>query len=400
MHKETASASEGASVKRRVVMSYPTAILILVLIIALSFVLGTRAYKLPLVGGANSSDFSSLSELYGTLSRMYDGSVDKAKLIDGAKHGMVDALGDPHTMYLNAEEAAAFDGDLNGHFEGIGAELGKVDGVLTIMGVINDSPAQKNGIKTGDMILRVNDDDTAGLTVGQAVQKIRGAKGTSVRLTLVRDGQSHESTLVRDTISTPSVISEVLEQGKVGYLRVSRFGDDTPAVARAEATKLKEQGVSSVVLDLRGNGGGYVSAAQEIAGLWFRDTVVATERRGGEIQRTFRTGRADTPLAGLKTVVLIDGGSASASEIVALALSEHGAAQTMGTKTYGKGTMQVPETLPSGGMLKVTVARWFSDKGVNVDKKGITPGTVVELSETDQTGVTDSQKAAAVQAAL
>lgn len=399
MHKQSASASDSVSAKRQVVMSYPTALLVIVLIVALSFVLGTRAYKLPFVSGADSGDFSSLSELYGTLSSMYDGSVDKSKLIDGAKHGMVDALGDPHTMYLNSEEATSFEGDLNGHFEGIGAELGKVDGVLTILGVINDSPAQKNGIKSGDMILRVNDDDMAGLTVGQAVKKIRGARGTSVRLTIVRDGQSQEVTLMRDTISTPSVTSEVLADGKVGYLRVSRFGEDTPASARAEATKLKEQGVQGIVLDLRGNGGGYVSGAQEIAGLWLNDKEIATERRNDKILQSFKTSK-NAILNNIKTVVLVDGASASASEIVAAALSEHGVAKILGTQTYGKGTMQVPETLRDGGTLKVTVARWFTHKGKNIDGKGLAPDTTVNPSETDIVGTTDSQKDASVQAAL
>lgn len=369
--------------------------------IVMSFVAGSRAYKLPLFAGnaGSTQDFSSLSDLYDTLSSKYDGTVDKAKLLDGAKHGMVDALGDPHTMYLNAEEASSFDGDLNGHFEGIGAELGKVDGMLTIMGVINDSPAQKGGVKNGDAILRVNDEETAGLTVGQAVKKIRGTKGTSVKLTLVREGESREVTLVRDTISTPSVTSELLENGQIGYLRVSRFGEDTPAAARAEATKLKNQGAQNIILDLRGNGGGYVSAAQEIAGLWLRDTVVATERRGGIVQQSFKTGR-DAPLAGLKTIVLVDGGSASASEIVAAALMEHGAAKSLGTKTYGKGTMQVPEILRDGGTLKVTVARWFTDKGVNVDKEGITPDIVVDYVEPDPSNIVDNQKNAAVQELL
>lgn len=378
-------------------MSYPTALLLLLIIIVLAFVLGTRAYKIPLFGNETTNDdFSSLSEMYTTLSSMYDGEVDKDKLIDGAKHGMVDALGDPHTMYLNAQESSDFNGDLNGQFEGIGAELGKVDGILTILGVLNDSPAKQTGIQVKDMILQVNDEDTAGLTVGQAVKKIRGTKDTTVKLTILRDGQTQELTVVRGVITSPSVSSELLENGKIGYFRVSRFGEDTPAVARAEAKKLKEQGVSNIILDLRGNSGGYVSAAQELAGLWLKGKVVATERRGGILQRTFTTGQ-DAPLAGMKTVVLVDGASASASEIVAAALSEYGVAKLVGTKTYGKGTMQVPEALRDGGTLKITVAKWYTQKGLNVDKKGLKPDVIIEPGQDELTTGLDAQKTAAIQ---
>jgi carboxyl-terminal processing protease len=206
-------------------------------------------------------------------------------------------------------------------------------------------------------------------------------------------------TVTRGLVTSPSVSSEVIEDGKIGYLRVSRFGDDTSAAARAEAVKLKEQGVSSILLDLRGNGGGYVSAARELSGLWLKGKVVATERRGGVVQQTFTTDQ-DATLAGIKTVILVDGGSASASEIVAAALSEHGAAKLVGTKTYGKGTMQIPEALRDGGTLKVTVAKWYTSKGVNVDKKGLSPDIVVEPGENELSTGQDAQKSAAIQELL
>ncbi len=392
--------TSNAKQKRVITISYPTAVLIMIIALALAFVIGTRAHKLPMFGDVTTNeDFSSLNETYATLERLYDGDIDKSKLIDGAKHGMVDALGDPHTMYLNQAESADFTGDLNGQFEGIGAELGKVDGVLTILGVLNDSPAKKTGIRVKDMILRVNDEETVGLTVGQVVAKIRGPKDTSVRLTIVRDGQTQEVTVVRGVVTSPSVTSEIIENGKIGYLRVSRFGDDTPAAARAEAVRLKEQGVESILLDLRGNAGGYVNAAEELAGLWLESKVVATERRGGEIQQTFTTGN-DAPLADMKTVVLVDGGSASASEILAAALSEHGAAKLVGTMTYGKGTMQVPETLRDGGTLKVTVAKWHTSKGTNVDGKGLKPDVVVEPGDNELSTGLDVQKSTAIQELL
>lgn len=372
-----------------------TAMVLMAVLVIVAFILGTRAYKLSPLFARETVDFSSLNNLYDTLLKNYDGTVDKTKLLDGAKHGMVDALGDQHTMYFNAEEAASFSNDLNGTFEGIGAEIGKTAGVITIISVLNDSPAKAAGLQSGDGVLAVNGEETAGMSAGQAVLKIRGEKGTTVKLSILRGDTTQEVSVTRDVISTPSVTTELLKDGRVGYMRVSRFGDDTAELARSEALKFKNQGVSSVILDVRGNSGGYVTAAQELAGLWLRQKTVATERKGGTIRSTFTTGN-DAPLEGIKTIVLVDGGSASASEIVAAALRDHGAATLLGEKTYGKGSMQVVEKLANGGELKVTVAKWYTPKGANVDKKGIEPDTTVTMTEEDYQAQRDPQKDAAL----
>lgn len=378
-----------------------TAVVILFVVAVVAFIAGTRMSYIGTLfqqGTGSQPDFSSLNELYSVLKSKYDGELDVAKLIDGAKHGMIDAAGDPYTVYLNADEAAAFDSDLNGTFEGIGAELGKVDGQLTIMSVLADSPAKTAGLLAKDTILKVNNEETAGLTVGEAVKKIRGKKGTSVKLTILRGETTKEYDIVRQDVTSPSVTSKVLEGTGVGYITITRFGDDTARLARAAAEDFRSKGVTKVVLDLRGNGGGLLTAAKDVAGLWLRDKVIVSERRQGTTTDTLRSG-TDAPLEGIKTVVLVDGGSASASEIVAGALKDHGAATLVGEKTYGKGSVQIVEDIGTAGdQLKVTIAKWYTPNGKNIHKEGIVPDTEVKLTSDDTAAGRDPQKDAALQA--
>lgn len=364
-----------------------------------AFALGTRSDEILTSFSGNKSspaslDFSSLNAIYQKLRSKYDGEIDATRLIDGAKHGLVDAAGDPYTVYLNAEEAREFSGDINGTFEGIGAELGKIDGQLTIMSLVGDSPAQAAGLQARDVIYKINDEDASKLTIGEAVKKIRGAKGTSVKLSVLRGDSTKDYTITRDTISTPSVKSEVLG-GSVGYIKISRFGDDTSSLARKAAQDLRDKNVSKIILDLRGNGGGLLSSAQDVAGLWLNNKVVVSERQGGKVIDTLKSS-SNSILGGIKTIVLVDGGSASASEIVAGALKDHGVATLVGEKTFGKGSVQVLETLPDGGQLKVTVAKWYTPNGKNIDKEGITPDKVISISEADIKAGRDPQKEAAL----
>lgn len=382
--------------ERKVPLS--TTIFLLLLVAVVSFIGGTRSFSIMSLlsgsGSPSSIDFSSLNTLYDVLRSKYDGTLDTDALLDGAKHGLVDAVGDPYTVFLNAEEASALDSDLNGTFEGIGAELGKVNGILTVTGVIGDSPAQQAGLLVDDQIVKVNDEETAGLTVTQAVQKIRGEKGTSVKLTIVRGDATKEYTVKRNTITTESVKWEMLE-GNVGYIRITRFGEDTSGLARKAATDLNSKGASSIVLDLRGNGGGLLTAAQDVAGLWLNNKVVVTERQGGQVTDTLRSGSSPV-LEGVKTVVLVDGGSASASEIVAGALRDNNAATLLGETTYGKGSVQVILDLGNGTKLKVTVARWYTPNGKNINEEGIVPDVKVSIDENDVAAGNDPQKAAAL----
>jgi carboxyl-terminal processing protease len=383
--------------KRRTVR-LSTTILIAIIIGSVGFAGGMRATELTIQlsnsqnkGAPSKLDFSSVQAVYDKIRQEYDGKLDTTKLIDGAKKGMVEATGDPYTVFFTDSEASQFLGDLEGKFSGIGAELDKRNNQLVITSTIDDSPARKSGLLAGDSILKVNDEDAASWSVEQAVSKIRGDKGTTVKLGIARDSKLQEFSIVRDEIVTPSVTYS--EDGdNIGYMRISRFAEgDTATLAQKAAQEFKDKGVKGVVLDLRGNGGGYLTAAQDIASLWLRDKVVVQERRGDVVQETLRSGN-DPVLEGVPTVVLVDGGSASASEIVAGALSDNGAAKLVGVKTFGKGSVQQIVSIPSGGELKVTVAKWYTPKGKNINKEGITPDVVMSLSDDDLKSGRDPQK--------
>lgn len=387
--------SRPGTVKNNRTVQFSTVVFLLLLVAVGSFVAGTRSQSIMyLLSPSQAIDFSPLNELYGTLKAKYDGEIDPNALLDGARHGLVDAVGDPYTVFLNTDEAKEFDSDLSGRFEGIGAELSKVSGVLTVTAVIGDSPAQQAGLKIDDHITKINGEETASLTVGQAVQKIRGPKGTSVKLTIARGETSKDYSIVRSTIATDSVKWEVLDE-QVGYIRITRFGDDTTRLTRKAAEEFKAQGIDRVLLDLRGNGGGLLTAAQEVAGIWLKDKVVVTERSGGRVTNTLHSGN-NPILNGVKTIVLVDEASASASEIVAGALKDHAAATLMGQKTYGKGSVQVVLDLGDGSKLKVTVARWYTPNGKNIHGEGIMPDTVIEQTEAATELGQDLQKEAAL----
>lgn len=375
-----------------------------VLIALVSFIGGTRSEEIiasfrPQEKAPSSLDFSSLNNVYDVLRKKYDGQLNTQDLIDGAKRGLVEATGDPYTTYFTPKEAKQFENDLEGSFEGIGAELGKRNDQLVVISTLDDSPAKKAGLLANDIIVKVNDDDSTSWTVEEAVSKIRGEKGTSVKLTVIRgEAGLKEVPITRAAITNPSVKSEITADN-IGILRISRFGEsDTTTLSRKAATHFKEQGVKAVVLDLRGNGGGYLSTARDIASLWLDNKVVVTERSNGRIIDTLRSDN-NAILAGMKTIVLVDGGSASASEIVAGALADNGAATLVGTKTFGKGSVQTIEPVSSGGKLKITVAKWYTPNGKNINKEGITPSTIVELTAEDVNANRDPQKDKALELA-
>ena len=377
-------------------------ILIAVLVGLVAFIAGTRSTHIlaSLSGskGPSTLEFSSLQELYDVLRSKYDGTLDPNKLIDGAKHGMVAATGDPYTVYFNEDEAKEFAGDLEGTFEGIGAELGKRDNGLIIVTTLDGSPAKAAGLMSGDAIVKVNGDATTGWSIEKAVSQIRGQKGTTVKLTIVRGEEApREISITRDTITDPSVKTEITPEN-IGIMRISRFGEsETARLASQAADTFKQKGVKGIIVDVRGNGGGYLVAAQQVASLWLKDKVIVTERKDGKVIETLRSSKDEAILAGIPTVVLVDGGSASASEILAGALSDNGAAKIVGQKTFGKGSVQTLEDILGGGQLKVTVAKWYTPNGKNITKEGITPETVVEFTADDATAGRDPQKAKAIE---
>lgn len=398
-HNSEVRRPEGVKQKRSFSISF------LIVAVLLAFIAGNRFqfigdwFFAPYTNSQNSSlsrnlDFSSVEDVYDLLKQKYDGTLDARKLEQGLKKGLVNAADDPYTVYLSPDDAKEFSADLNGTFTGIGAELGKRDGKLVVIAPLSGSPAEKAGLQAGDQIVTVDDKDVSNLSIDEAVGKIRGDVGTEVVLGVIRDGNAVKVPIVRAEINVPSVESKVLA-GNVGYIKISRFGDDTTELAKQAAADFKAKQVKGIIVDVRNNGGGLLSSAVDVAGLWLNNKVVVQEKTGGKVTSTLRTGD-NPPLDGIPTVVLINGGSASASEILAGALHDQKAATLLGEKTYGKGSVQELIDLPDGGKLKVTVARWFTPNGKNIDKEGIKPDEVIKLTDDDYKNDRDPQKDAAL----
>lgn len=365
------------------------------------YIAGTRSHEIealigPLVGrpiSADTIDLSRTEEVYRLLKANFDGDLDATKLSEGAAAGLVAATGDPHTAYLDATQAAEFDRQLKGEVSGIGAEIGVRNDQPTILRVIGGAPAEKAGVQAGDVVVSVDDKLTNKADASTTADLIRGEAGTKVKLILMRGRTAKELTITRATVTNPSVDSRV--QDGVGVIQIRRFDSDTSTLARQAAQKLKDEGIKGIILDLRDNPGGYLEQSQQVAGLWLDHKLVVTERKGGtETDALDSTGIP--VLDDMKTIVLVNNGSASASEIVAGALKDHKAATLIGETTYGKGTVQQVLSLSDGAQLKVTVAHWYTPGGVNITKKGIAPDTKVELSLDDLNAGRDPQLTAAL----
>lgn len=339
--------------------------------------------------------YNGIDELYNSLKDGFDGQLNTQELEDGLKEGLVKASGDPYTEYLTAEESKEFDEQLSGTFEGIGAELGKEDDSVVIIAPIEGFPAEKAGLKAKDIISKIDGETAFDISITDAVKKIRGEKGTKVKLQVVRDGKPLEFEITRAQISTPSVKWEV-NGDNIGIITITRFGEDTDSLSRQAAQDLKSKNVRGVVLDMRGNPGGLLDSAVKLSSLWLPDgKTILMEKRDKKVVKTFKSSGNHT-LLGVPTVVLVDEGSASASEITAGALKDNDAATVIGTKTYGKGSVQELRELNAGGVLKVTIARWYTPKDRNIDKEGIEPDQKVEISEEDIAAKRDPQKDAAL----
>ncbi len=355
-------------------------------------VLGVALIGFGFVGGyvardnywlvGSKQDFTSLNDLKAILQDKFDGSIDNTKLLDGAKAGLVASAGDPYTVYLTKAEADDLNNQLSGTFSGIGAEVGIRSNKLVVIAPLADSPAAKAGLQAQDQIIKIDDTDPSSLTLDEAVGKIRGADGSQVKLTIVRgNGTPFEVTITRATINQPSVKSS-LKDGGVGYIQVIRFGSDTVDLIRAQAQTLLGQGATKFVLDLRNDPGGYLDAAVGVAGQFIDGKMIVEERTNGKSVNKLEADHSGL-LLGKKTVVLINGGSASASEIVAGALQDYKAATLVGEKSFGKGSVQEVMALGGGAELKVTVAHWYTPNGVNISKEGIKPDVEVKMTQAD-----------------
>lgn len=386
--------------KRTIAFDKTNLLILLVIVFVLGFSFGDRSHTVfNYVGkmfgfkiNQTELDYKTLDQTYATLKQKFDGKIDQQALIDGANKGLVEALGDRHTVYLTPKEAEEFNKSLEGDIGGgVGAEVGIRKDLITIIRPLKDSPAIKAGLQAGDVVFKVNNEEVGNQTLDQVIQKIRGKPGTEVKLTVVRKNQPQpvEIKITRQTINNPSVNLEI--KGDVAVLTVSRFDKQTAILARQEADKIKSQGISKMILDLRGNSGGYLTAARDLAGLWLDGQLVVSERVGDKTVQEFFSKKSDNLLAGTKTVVLMNAGSASASEIVIGALRDYQKATLIGETSFGKGSVQELATLPNGGQLKVTIARWYTPKGQNIDGQGIKPDKEVELTADDWQNDRDPQ---------
>jgi carboxyl-terminal processing protease len=317
----------------------------------------------------------------------------------GAIAGLVRAYDDPYTVFLPPVESEAFAEDISGNFSGVGMEVGNKDGVITVIAPLPDTPAEQAGIMSGDLILRIDDVSTEGMSIDEAVRLIRGEKGTMVTLSVFREGaiEIRDYEVVRDTITVPTV--KTRQEGDVFIINLYSFNALSESKMREAVLAYQKSSATNMVIDLRGNPGGYLQSAVSIAGLFLpTGKVVVRERHGEELdEKIYRSqGAALGERAPKKVVVLVDGGSASASEILAGALSEHGYATVIGVNTFGKGSVQELIETDNGSSLKVTVARWFTPNGRSISDGGLTPDIFINRTAEQRLNDEDPQLTAAL----
>ena len=321
-----------------------------------------------------------------------DQPVDDVQLMHGAISGMLKALGDPHTSYMDPEEYAIAVSDESGELEGIGAEVEGDGDFLRIISPMPGSPAEKSGILPGDLIIKVDEADITGLSESHVISLVRGPAGTTVHLTIQRQGETAplEFDIVRERIEVPSVESKLLAEN-IAYVKVNDFGDNTTNELKSALKLLMAQEPAGMILDLRGNPGGYLDTAIEVVSQFIPDGVVMREQSGDGSEKTYEA-RSGGLATNIPLVVLIDKGSASASEIVAGAIQDRERGQIVGETAYGKGSVQTWRALGGdNGAVRVTIARWLTPNGRWIHKLGITPDVAIALTDDDRAAKRDPQ---------
>lgn len=352
---------------------------------------------LPYLGfrSTATNDWSALDEVYNELNTKYDGTVDKAIAIEGAKKGIAASVGDVYTAYMTASEATDFNKSLHGDVgSGIGVVLAKRDGYIRIVRTLPDNPASKAGLLSGDIIYKINGEPVYTLEADEIATRLRGDTGTTVDLTIVRDGEEKTFTLTREAINNVSAYIEY--NGNTAIIHVTRFDTDTGSIIRDFTKEFSGKNINKVILDLRDNGGGYVSAAKDLLGLWVDSQAILIQKSSKLPDETTYASHGLATLSNMKTVVLVNGSTASASEIVAGALKDYGKATIIGETTYGKGVVQQLVNLSNGTLLKVTTAHWYTPNGNTINKTGITPDIEVTRSYDDINKNIDPQLDAAL----
>ncbi|MEK7186721.1 MAG: S41 family peptidase [Patescibacteria group bacterium] len=351
-------------------------------------------------------DFSPFWKAWNAINEKYVPASSTASVVNdqekiwGAIEGLASSLDDPYTVFFPPIESALFESDIRGNFEGVGMEILAQDGALTVISPLKGSPAERAGILAGDRIIKVDDKETSGLTTEDAVQIIRGPRGTNVSLTISRVGKKgpFEISVTREVINIPTIDTAVLPGG-IFKIELYSFTAQSPNLFRMALREFIESDTDKLILDLRGNPGGYLEAAIDMAS-WFLPSgkVVVRESFGDEREeKVYRSKGYDIFNDNLKFVILVDEGSASASEILAGALEEHGRATLVGEKTFGKGSVQELVSITNDTSLKITIARWLTPNGVSISNQGITPEILVERTAKDKEADRDPQLEKAIE---
>lgn len=343
-------------------------------------------------------DFKLFWDVWDKIEKNY---VDKNKISEkemfyGALQGMVSSLGDPYSVFMDPKITKEFDDDLAGTFEGIGAEIGKKNDILTVIAPLPETPAEKAGLKAGDKIYAINGESTANLSVSEAVDKIRGPRDTEVILTIFRDGakNTEDIKIIRGVIIVKSVKTE-MRADNVFVITVTSFNEDTQSLFDQAVLSAFQANPKAIIVDLRNNPGGYLETAIQMASEWIESGPVVYEKYSDD-NKMQHDAQGRAILKDIKTVVLVNQGSASASEIVAGALQDYGKATLIGRQTFGKGSVQSLLNLNDGSSLKITIAKWLTPKGRSINDEGIAPDYEVELSEEDYNANRDPQLEAAL----
>lgn len=345
---------------------------------------------------SSTADYSLLWNALDLLNSKYvDRPLDQQKLLYGAVQGLVAATDDPYTAFLNPDDAKAFREQLSGTFSGIGAEVGIKNDQIVIVAPLEDTPASRAGLLADDALLAINGESTQGMTIDKAVSKIRGQAGSVVKLTILHKGKTSpmEISITRAKIQVKSVKLDSKEsQGKkIAVIKINEFGDDTKGLLDQAIDTITKGNYAGVILDLRNNPGGYLETAVSTISVWIdADKVAVKEKAYGNKEKDYNTSGVPR-LKGRKTVILVNGGSASASEIVAGALQDYKVATLVGEKTFGKGSVQELQELPGNSEIKITVAKWFTPNGRGINKVGLDPDIVVERTSDDMTNDKDPQ---------
>jgi carboxyl-terminal processing protease len=341
---------------------------------------------------STKTDFAPFWKAWSVVDQKFPGAdtVNAKERMYGAIKGMLASFDDPYTTFFTPEENKVFETQISGEFSGIGIEIGEKDGVLTVIAPLKGTPAEKAGIKAGDKIVKIGDEITAGFDIDHAIDLIRGTAGTPVSLTIVREGTPDPLTfkLTRATITLPTVDAEKRPKDGVFIISLYNFSAHSASLFRGAFQEYINSGYTKLLVDLRGNPGGYLDAAVNIASLFVPEGSVVVKEIGKSADDVTVHNSKGRPLfpKNHQLIILVDNGSASASEILAGALSEHGIGTLVGTTTFGKGSVQEVVSITPDTSLKVTVAKWYTPKGVSISDSGLTPK--IKIEQTTKAGDT------------